>query len=77
MKLPGEYLIYSTLLILLPTTGGLLVSMGRFGMVGFPMFWALADLGRDERVDTVVKVAFPLLLAALIFITFGPRTFTP
>jgi hypothetical protein len=77
MKLPGEYLIYSALLILLPTTGGLLVSMGRFGMVGFPMFWALADLGRDERVDTVVKVVFPLLLAALIFITFGPRTFTP
>jgi hypothetical protein len=77
MKLPGEYLIYSALLILLPTTGGLLVSMGRFGMVGFPMFWALADLGRDERVDTVVKVVFPMLLAALIFITFGPRTFTP
>jgi hypothetical protein len=51
--------------------------MGRFGMVGFPMFWALADLGRDERVDTVVKVVFPMLLAALIFITFGPRTFTP
>ena len=30
-----------------------------------------------ERVDTVVKVVFPMLLAALIFITFGPRTFTP
>jgi len=26
---------------------------------------------------TVVKVVFPMLLAALIFITFGPRTFTP
>jgi hypothetical protein len=77
MRLPGEYLIFAALLILLPTSGGLLVSMGRFGMVAFPLFWALADLGRDERVDTVVRFAFPLLLAALVFVTYGPRTFTP
>ena len=51
--------------------------MGRFGMVGFPLFWALADLGKVERVDTVVKVTFPLMLAALVFVTFGPHTFTP
>jgi hypothetical protein len=74
---PAEYLIFAALLILLPTTGGLIVSMGRFGMVGFPLFWALADLGRDERIDTAVKVAFPLMMATLIFISFGPRTFTP
>ncbi len=77
LRMPAEYLIFSALLILLPTTGGLIVSMGRFGMVGFPLFWALADLGRDERVDTAVKIAFPLMMATLIFITFGPRTFTP
>jgi hypothetical protein len=77
MRLPLEYLIYAGLLLILPTTGGLLVSMGRFGMVGFPFFWALADLGRDERIDTAIKITFPLLLAALIFVTFGPRTFTP
>ena len=77
MKIPGEYLIYCAALVILPTTGGLLVSIGRFGMVGFPFFWALADLGRSERVDTLVKTVSPMLLAALIFITFGPRTFTP
>ena len=77
MRLPWEYLIFAGLMIILPTSGGLIVSMGRFGMVAFPFFWALADLGRDERIDTVVKVASPLLLAALVFITFGPRTFTP
>jgi hypothetical protein len=77
MRLPGEYLIYAALMLLLPTTGGLLVSIGRFGMVAFPFFWALADLGRDERVDTAVLMFFPLLLAALVFVTFGPRTFTP
>jgi hypothetical protein len=77
LRMPAEYLIFAALLILLPTTGGLIVSMGRFGMVAFPLFWALADLGRDERVDTAIKIAFPLMMATLVFITFGPRTFTP
>jgi hypothetical protein len=77
LRLPAEYLIFAALLLILPTSGGLIVSMGRFGMVAFPLFWSLAALGRDERVDTLVKVAFPMAMAALIFITFGPRTFTP
>jgi hypothetical protein len=77
MRIPGEYLIYAALMVLLPTGGGLLVSMGRFGMVAFPLFWALADLGQDERVDTLVKTAFPLLMGALVLITYSAHTFTP
>jgi hypothetical protein len=77
MRMPAEYLIFAALMVVLPTTGGLLVSMGRFGMVAFPLFWALADLGRGERWDTLVKTAFPLLLGALVMITYGARTFTP
>jgi hypothetical protein len=77
MRISGEYLIYAGLLVLLPTSGGLLVSMGRFGMVAFPLFWALADLGEDERVDTLVKTSFPLLMGALVLITYTARTFTP
>jgi len=77
MRIPGEYLIFAALLILLPTTGGLLVSIGRFGMVAFPLFWALADLGEDGRVDTLVKTASPMLLAALVMITYTAHTFTP
>jgi len=38
LKLPAEYLIYAALLLILPTSGGLIVSMGRFGMVAFPLF---------------------------------------
>jgi hypothetical protein len=77
MRMPAEYLIFAALLILLPTSGGLLVSIGRFGMVAFPLFWALAELGESERVDTLVKTTFPMLLAALIMITYAAHTFTP
>jgi hypothetical protein len=77
MRMPGEYLIFAALAVLLPTSGGLLVSMGRFGMVAFPLFWALASWGEDERVDTFVKTSFPLLLGALVMITYTARTFTP
>jgi Mannosyltransferase (PIG-V) len=77
MRMPGEYLIFAALAVLLPTSGGLLVSMGRFGMVAFPLFWALASMGEDERVDTLVKTSFPLLLGALVMITYTARTFTP
>jgi hypothetical protein len=77
MRMPGEYLIFAALAVLLPTSGGLLVSMGRFGMVAFPLFWALASWGEEERVDTLVKTSFPLLLGALVMITYTARTFTP
>jgi hypothetical protein len=77
MRMPGEYLMFAALAVLLPTSGGLLVSMGRFGMVAFPLFWALASWGEDERVDTFVKTSFPLLLGALVMITYTARTFTP
>jgi hypothetical protein len=46
-------------------------------MVAFPLFWALADLGEDGRVDTLVKTSFPMLLAALVMITYSAHTFTP
>ena len=46
-------------------------------MMGFPLFWALAIAGRREGVDTAVKILFPSLMTALIFIAYGIGTFTP
>ena len=78
LRLPGEYLIYSALVLLLPSSGGSLLSMGRMGMVAFPLMWALADLGEhDERADTAVKMISPALLAVLVFIAFGTHTYVP
>ena len=61
----------------MPFVGGTVLAAGRYGMMGFPLFWALAILGRREGVDTAVKIVFPSLMAALMFIAYGPMTFTP
>ena len=37
----------------------------------------IAILGRREGIDTTVKVISPALMAGLIFVTYGIRTFTP
>jgi hypothetical protein len=78
LRLPGEYLIYAALMILLPSSGGSLLSMGRQGMIAFPLFWVLAEWSvRDPRIDTTVKMVAPALMAALIFLAFGTHTFVP
>lgn len=77
MRLPAEYVIFAALAILLPTSAGLLVSIGRFGTISFPFFWALADLGRNRRADTLIKTTFPLLAAALIYLAYGAATLNP
>lgn len=77
MRLPGEYLIFAALAILLPTSAGLLVSIGRFGTISFPFFWALADLGRNHRAETLIKTTFPLLAAALMYLAYGAATLNP
>jgi hypothetical protein len=76
-EVPIPYLIFAAGCVLLPFAAGSLVSAGRIGMLGFPLFWALAILGRREGIDTTVKVVSPALMAGLIFVTYGIRTFTP
>jgi hypothetical protein len=77
MRLPGEYLIYAALAILIPTSAGSLLSIGRFGLVAFPLYWALAHLGQSPRIDTLVKVSFPILLATFILLTYTTTSLTP
>jgi hypothetical protein len=76
-EVPIPYLVFAAGCVLMPFAAGSLVSAGRIGMLGFPLFWALAILGRREGIDTTVKVVSPALMAGLIFITYGIRTFTP
>jgi hypothetical protein len=76
-QIPLEYAIFATGVVLLPFFGGTVLSAGRYGMMGFPLFWALAILGRREGVDTAVKILFPPTMAALMFVAYAYQTFTP
>jgi hypothetical protein len=76
-QIPLEYVIFAFGVVLLPFFAGAVLSAGRLGMMGFPLFWSLASLGRREGVDTAVKIIFPPLMAALMFVAFAYQTFTP
>ncbi|HEY1480151.1 MAG TPA: mannosyltransferase family protein [Gaiellales bacterium] len=76
-QIPLEYVIFAFGVVLLPFFAGTVLSAGRLGMMGFPLFWSLAILGRREGVDTAVKILFPPLMAALMFVAYAYQTFTP
>jgi hypothetical protein len=77
MRLPGEYLIYAGLTLIIPTSAGTLLSIGRFGLVAFPLFWALADLGGSPSVDKLVKAAFPPLLVLFTTLVYTTTSISP
>ena len=77
MRLPGEYLIYAALVVVIPTSAGTLLSIGRLGLVAFPLFWALAGLGRSTRIDALVKIAFPLMLGVSIVLVYTTTRLAP
>jgi hypothetical protein len=76
-QIPIAYTVFAAGVVALPFAAGTLLSAGRYGMMGFPLYWALAVLGRREDVDTAVKILFPALMTALLFIAYGQGTFTP
>jgi hypothetical protein len=77
MRLPGEYLIFAALLVVLPASAGVLTSIGRFGTVAFPLFWALGRLADTPRRDMLVKVAFPLAMAGMMVAAYGSGSIHP
>ena len=58
-EVPIPYLLFAAGCVLLPFAAGSLVSAGRIGMLGFPLFWALAILGppRGHRHDGQGRLA--------------------
>lgn len=77
MRMAGEYLIYAVVVVLLPLIGDSVLSMGRLGMIAFPLYWALADLARSEERHVAVAVGCGLALAAVTFLVFVPMTYVP
>jgi Mannosyltransferase (PIG-V) len=76
-RLPGEYLIYATLALLIPTSTGTLLSIGRFGLVAFPLFWTLGQVGSRPRIDAAIKITFPALLTLITLLVYTTTDLSP
>jgi hypothetical protein len=64
--LRSPWVAYSALVIALPLSSGSVISLGRFGLMAFPLAWPLADwLERDER-RRVWAVAAAVVVTALL-----------
>jgi hypothetical protein len=55
--------IYALLIILMPLSTGIVMSMLRCEVVAFPAFFALAKVGADRRADRLIVYASALFLA--------------
>jgi hypothetical protein len=76
-RIPLEYVIFGLGSLVLPAATGTFLGMPRFALLLVPCFWALALLGRDPRVDNLIRSLFPALLVGMAFVSFGWGTFTP
>lgn len=78
MHTPIEYPLFAICAVAMPLLGGSALSLGRFGMVAFPLSWALADWagasGRRLRLVTAAMTAglVGLELAALYASAYVP-----
>lgn len=70
-KVKFEWLIFSLLIILLPTLSGTLASMPRYILIAFPIYLVPAFI-KDPRIKTVILVmSFVLLAISTAFFTQG------
>lgn len=52
------WLAAAAAVVVLPLFSGSVASIGRFGVLALPVFWALARLGRDRRADLAIRAVF-------------------
>ena len=62
-----EDTLYVGCVFAMPLLAGVLQSSGRFGLVAFPLFFALADLGMRHRTMHQVYVVFAPVAQVLLF----------
>lgn len=61
---PLAWVVASALMVLLPIETGSFISVARFGLLAFGVFWGLAVLGRRRPVDWALRcVSIGLLIA--------------
>jgi Gpi18-like mannosyltransferase len=78
IRVPIEYQVYSALNVVAPIADGSVLSMGRLGMVAFPLFWALATLAhRSQGRLLAAALTSALLLPAVIYLALGSQSYVP
>jgi hypothetical protein len=66
-RVPGEWVAFGALVVLLPVASGTFESDARFGLLALPVYWGLAVLGRRPIVNGLLRLAAPFALAAAVF----------
>ncbi|MGI9116400.1 MAG: mannosyltransferase family protein [Gaiellales bacterium] len=77
-RLPGEYLLYGWLVVILPVLAGTYIALPRYGMGAFVVMWLAAiHVASRPRLALALKVAMPLALIATAAISLGFEHYTP
>lgn len=68
LKLGNAYGIYALASILVPLTSGSLASISRYSLVVFPVFFVLADWGRNRLINgSIMALSAPLAGMLMVF----------
>jgi hypothetical protein len=77
-RLPGEYLLYGALAVILPVLAGTYLALPRYGMVIFVVMWLAAiHVASRPRLSRGLKVALPLALIGTAVVSLGFEHYTP
>jgi len=68
---PWTWLAAGAAIVVLPAFSASFMSIGRFGLLAPPVFWGLAELGREPRRDRAIRaVSLALLVLATVTVPF-------
>jgi hypothetical protein len=77
-RLPGEYLLYGWLAVILPVLAGTYLALPRYGMGIFVVMWLAAiHVASRPRLARGLRIALPLSLIATAVASLGFGYYTP
>jgi hypothetical protein len=63
-RVPRAWIAFGAVAVILPTFSGTFLASARYALFALPVYWGLAHLGRDRRIDRAIRAVSPPLLAA-------------
>lgn len=62
-SIPRAWIVFGAAIVLLPLESGTVQSLARFGLIILPVYWVLALIGRNRRLDRSLTLLSLVLLA--------------